>query len=187
MNTRKLGGKTYKSNHPLSVFLVDLLETQARLFCIPKDWGDFTPYQYAVQLLYYIEAAINDQNPRDKEIYIQEIVETIEKQSKFINDGASVKSMISSVDQNKDFMLLLASVRRAHASCTNAYSYIELESKELSPNLLYILEKTMEALDVFEAWVEAFFKVFSFNEEGKMIKDARVSLWDIETVKGLNV
>ena len=187
MSGIKLGGKIYRLGHPLSIFFAEMANVQAHLFCLPLNWGDFSPYEYAVQLLYYIEEIITSASPRDKEIFIQEISESMEKQEAFISESIDPKFRISSIEANKDFMVLHAAAVKLLSACIGAHDYIEIENKELSPNLLYILGKIAKVLEIFNSWLYAFVKVYSLNEDGKLLTEAKVVLWDLDKIKSLNV
>jgi hypothetical protein len=187
MSELKLGGKDYRESHPLFHFYATLVKAQSLLFAFPKKWGDFAPHEYAVQFLYGIEDALKSSNPKSKELFLQEISESIEKQTVFISEAADLKLNIASTEQNKDVMLLLGTMYEVLHACVSAKDHIELENKDLSQNLLYILEKITEYLYVFMEWVRAFVYVFSMDESGKLYAQAKASLWDLEKVKRLNV
>lgn len=183
----KLGGKVYRESHPLFHFYATLIKAQSLLYAFPKKWGDFTPHEYAIQFLYGIEDAIKSHNPKSRELFLQELSETIEKQIVFISEAVDLKLSIASTEQNKDMILLLGTMYEVLHACVSAKDHIELENKELSQNLLYILDKIIIYLYVFIEWVRAFVRVFSMDESGNLYAQAKVILWDLEKVKRLNV
>lgn len=181
-----IAGKLYSLGHPLPLALISLQQTIALTYCIPTKWGDFNPHEYAAQFLGFIQQALYSNTPRSFELSIQEIAAAMEQQIPFISDRDVVLNIKSS-EMNKDFLLLSASAAQFRAQCTAAHAQISIESKDLSQNTLYILERIIEHLNTFILWLNRFVSMYSTNKDGNFDAMSILTPWTYEKIKELNL
>jgi len=180
-----IANKSYSIGHPLVEALAELKLVNAMLYVLPTKWGDFSPYDYATQFISYIDVAINDNHPKKYEVYFQEIAESMETQSPFIAAGTDHNNILS-FDSNKDFLLLHAHTSKLYSLLVKARNQLEIESRELSINMISILEFISSKMPIFIKWLWQFVKMYSSNDEGKLVSKAKIVLWDEQKIKELN-
>jgi cob(I)alamin adenosyltransferase len=183
----KLGGKTFRKGHPIVQYSAALDVAQSFTYAVPKAWGDYKPRELLQELLFRLGAAVGGRTPKDQEIALQEIGILMESQIEYISGSlASLDSFIRCTEYNKDLQALRAAVREAEVRCVAARDHIELEAKEISENMLYMLEKAAKALNIASDWVFAFVWIYSTNQDGRLLTDAKWVPWDDSVFIELN-
>ena len=187
MSELKLAGKLYNKNHPLVFYYNSLSYVQGSLYCLPTSWGDFEPREYANQLIGYMIRSLEDRTPRSTEMYIQELSTWMVNQVEYISGGLTkYEGIIGTNDQNQEFSRLRTDIMMAESYCLAAKSYIELNEKETSPNLLHMLKVNAAALETMAEWLYSFFWVYSTEENGRVLNKLRIVLWDEDKIKTIN-
>lgn len=183
----KLGGKAYRKGHPLVQYMSALDVAQCNTSCIAKNWGDFAPRELLQELIFRLSAAVGSRKPKDQEVALQEIGILMESQIEHIAGGlASLDSFIRCTEYNVELQRLRTSIREAEVRCVAARDHIELEAKDISENLLYMLERSMKALNIASDWAFAFVWVYSTEENGRLIQGAKWKPWSDETFVEMN-
>lgn len=181
-----VAGKSYGINHPLIVALNELYHMQVMLSRLPKSWSDFSPRDFANQLLGYISRMIHSSDPRTKQPFIEEILSLMETQMDFIYQGNTDIDLMST-ELTGDFLLLHSEAQKLRSALSAAHEFISLESKSVSENLLYALNIAVEAVDKFCTWLWRFALAYSCDENGSIPASSLLKLWDHEKIKSLHV
>lgn len=183
----KLGGKLFRKGHPLVQYCSALDLVQGHTIAVPEAWGDFKPRELLQELLFRLGASIGSNIPRKQEIAIQEISLLMETQIEYISGSLdTLDSFIRCTVYNADLQKLRAFLREAEVKCVAARDYIELEAKDVSENALYMLERSMKALNIASDWVFAFVWAYSTEENGKLISGAKWLPWSEEVFLEMN-
>lgn len=180
-------GKLYRKGHPLALYNAALELAQSNTYVLPLSWGAFSPREIMQELLFSLMNAVQTRSPKDSDVAVQELTKLMEAQVDHISGGLDAyNSYIRSSVTTFSTLQLEALLREAEARCVAATDLIELDGKDTSPNLLYMLRKSMYALNVAGKWVHAFSMVFATNENGKMRPDTKWIPWEQEKLINLN-
>lgn len=183
----KLGGKTYRKAHPIVSYIGALDIAQSFTDALPRAWGDFTPRVTAQEVLFRLSAAVGSRTPKDQEMALQELSAHMEKQIEFISGGLhAIDSFIRTEERNAELQRLRAFVRAAEVAAVAALDFIQLESKETSENLLYMLNLSKAVLNVLGDWIFAFVWLMSTEENGRVPSALKWIPMDEEKIKMLN-
>lgn len=184
----KLGGKLYRKGHPLVKFSAELDLVQSFTYNLPQAWGDFKPREILQELLFRLGAVVGGSKPKDQEIPIQELASMLEDQIESISGGLEMlDSFIRCSDSNYGLQQLRAAIRAAESQCVAATDYLELEAKDTSENMLYMLNLAARALNIASDWVFAFVWAYSVDDNGKLLKENKWIPWPEEKFRVLNV
>lgn len=174
----KLGGKLFRKGHPIVQYCSALDMVQSYTDAVPEVWGDFAPRELIQELLFRLGAAIGSRTPKNQEIALNEIGLLMENQIDHISGGLdTLDSFIRCTEYNRNLQRLRAVLRDAETKCVAARDHIELEAKDISENMLYMLEKAIKVLNIASDWVFAFVWTYSTEENGRLIKGAKWVPW----------
>jgi hypothetical protein len=180
-------GKLYRKGHPLALYNSALELAQSNTYSIPLNWSDFLPRGIVQELLFSLMNVVQTRSPKDSDLAIQELTTLMETQVDHISGGLDAyNSYVRASVTTASLLQLEAIVREAESRCVAAADLVELEDRDTSPNLLYMLRKSMHALNVMGKWVHAFVLVFSTNENGKMRPETKWTPWEQEKLVTLN-
>jgi cob(I)alamin adenosyltransferase len=130
---------------------------------------------------------MGSRQPKEQELALQEIARFMESQISYITGGLRpLDSFIASHELNADLHLLRATVREAEVNATAARDHLELEAKDTSEQMLYMLEKSAVALNILSDWVFAFGWLYSTEETGALVKNLRWVPMSDEELRLLN-
>ena len=178
--------RNYRAGHSLNLYYNALHMIRPYVVCLPKAWGDYKPNRLFQELLLTLINMLDSNNPRSSELAIQELTELLALQTEHIKGGLeSYKGFLLSTESNKEFLQLTASITEAEARAVAAHDFIALEALDISSNLLFMLNKSIVALDAMADWTHAFCIVFSTSDTGKIMPDHKWNPWDEEKIKDL--
>jgi cob(I)alamin adenosyltransferase len=163
----KLGGKTYRKGHALVELSAALDAAQSFTIALPSkmSWGK--PRALMQELLFRLGAVIGSRTPNNQELALVEIGKAMEREIEKISSGLNpLDSFIRVTVTNAELQQLRAMVRLAETACVKAFDQIKLESKDIAPNLLYMLEQSMKVLNIASDWVFAYAWLKTVNEQG---------------------
>lgn len=171
-------GKIYRKGHPLSLYSAALERALCYTYHIPAKWGDFLPRDIMQELMFSLIESIRGKNPKAYDMPVQELVSLMMSQVEHVAGGIQKPSNhLVPTSFNFEILSLVAALREAEARCVAARDQVELEARDTSPNLLYILEKSMAALNLSAKWCAAFAAVYSSSDNGKLIAGAVWQPW----------
>lgn len=183
----KLGGKSFRKAHPVVRYVGTIDKVQALSSSIPDQWGEFYPRRLMQELCFRLGAAMGARHPKEQELALQEISRFMENQISYITGGLKpLDSFIASHELNADLHLLRATVREAEVNAIAARDHLELEAKDTSEQMLYMLEKSSVALNILGDWVFAFLWLYSTDEGGTLVKGLRWVPFSDEELRLLN-
>jgi cob(I)alamin adenosyltransferase len=184
----KLGGKTYRKGHLLVGYSAALDTAQAWTTALPESFYEFAPRSVMQETLFRLGAVIGSRSPKQQELALQEIGTMMERQIDFIATSLpSLDSFIRCTATNQSIQCLRAAVREAEHRCVAARDQIELEAKDTSPNLLYMLERSMVLLNIASDWVFAFVWLrTTVADTGKIASEDRWVPWTESKITELN-
>lgn len=183
-----LGGKIYRKSHPLVKFCGALDLAQAHSVALPVSWDMFEPREILQELLFRLGAVAGSRNPREQELAIQEIGVLMESQIEFISSSVEpLDSFLRVTLITTGVHKLRTAVRAAEVSAIEARDRFEVESKDLSENLIYMLDCSIKVLNIASDWVFAFIWALCVQEDGTLIKGTSWKPWTEEKVRSLNL
>ena len=182
------GGKHYRKGHALIEYSASLDLAQGLTTGLPLVWGTSEPRSMMQELLFRLGAVVGSNKPKEQEIPLQEIGMYMEAQIDIIRSGLKpLDTFIRCSEVNAGFQQLRAMLRDAETKCIRARDQIEIESADVSPNLIHMLGKSSKALNIASDWVFAFVWAFSVDENGVVPSDLCWEPWSIERIAGLNI
>jgi cob(I)alamin adenosyltransferase len=186
-DTKLCGGKDYRKAHPVVAYTGSLDTAQAFTTALPRAWGDFEPRTLAQEVLFRLGAVMGSRKPKDQELALQELSAHMEKQIEFISGGlVALDSFIRVDERNAELQQLRAFVRAAEVAAVAAHDYTQLEAKETSENIIYMLKISSAVLNVFSDWVFAFVWLMSTEENGRVPTALKWVPIDEEKLRSLN-
>lgn len=183
----KLGGKPYRKGHPVVLYSAALDIAQSHTDALPEKWGDYAPRDVAQEMLFRL-GAIGGHKPKDQELPIVELSKYMEEQLEYVSGSLEpLDSFIRCAEQNSSLQRLRAALREAECRAVAARDHLELESRDTSPTMIYMLEAASKALNIMSDWVFAFVWAYSVNELGKLDKTMKWLPWADEKFTTLNL
>ena len=183
----RLGSKLFRKGHPLVLYSAALDSSQSASTALPLEWGRYEPRELLQQLLYVLGAVLGAKKPRDHELALQEIGELLENQLEFISGSLSpLTNFVRVTELTANLHDLRTKIRGAELRCVVAHDHLELESKELNENALYMLKQSMKVLNIASDWVFAFVWAYSVDEKGKVGSALILEPWGEDKIRGLN-
>ena len=186
--TTKLAGKTYRKSHALVAYSAALDTAQGLTVALPEEMGTAQPQNVIQEVLHRLGAVIGARLPKEHELAMQEMGQFMEKQIATIAGGLpALDSFIRCTDGNVELHQLRSALREAECRCVAAWDQVNIESKDTSPQLLYMLEKSMTLLNIASDWVFCFMWMASTNPvSGKVSSSTRWIPWTEEKIRSLN-
>lgn len=183
-----LGGKIYRKSHAIVKYCGALDAAQSFSTAIPVEWDMYKPREVLQELLFRLGAVVGSRNPREQELALQEIGLLMESQIEFITGSVEpLDSFLRVTETTADLHKLRVALRTSEQMCVEARDRLEIESKEFSENMIYMLECSMKALNIASDWVFSYIWAYSVQEDGTIIKGVTWTPWNEEKIKSLNL
>lgn len=184
----RLGSKSYRKGHLLVQYSAALDSAQSASTALPLGWGRYEPQELLQQLLYVLGAVLGAKKPREHELALQELGILMENQLEYISSSLDpLHNFIRVSDATTQLNDLRTRIREAEIHCVAAHDQLELESRELNENILYMLKQSMKVLNIASDWVLAFIWAYSTDEQGKVASALILEPWSEEKIRSLNV